>query len=113
MRSISVAVAVLVGGLLLSSCGDSGTEDEGFRVTSEVVSQGTTKDMLVFAPDAEGRRWPVVVAFHGVGGNPDDMAEIATRLAREGAVVFAPSYGTDITTQEGVDQAGVDAECGY
>jgi hypothetical protein len=27
--------------------------------------------------------------------------------------VFAPTYGTDITTQEGVDQAGIDAECGY
>ena len=83
-RSISLAVAVLVGGLLLSSCGSgSGSEDDGFHVTSEVVSHAATKDMLVFAPDAEGR-WPVIVAFHGVGGTPEDMAEIATRLAREG-----------------------------
>ena len=111
-RLISLATAVLVGGLLLSSCGDSGSEDGGFQVTSEVVSQGATKDMLVFAPDAEGS-WPVIVAFHGVGGTPGDMAEIATRLAREGNVVFAPTYGTDITTQKGVDQAGIDAECGY
>jgi dienelactone hydrolase len=112
-RSIVLAVAVLVGGLLLSSCArDSGSEDGEFRVTSEVVSHGGRKDMLVFAPDAEGR-WPVVVAFHGVGGTGQDMAEIATRLAREGSVVFAPTYATDITTQEGVDQAAVDAECGY
>jgi len=81
-------------------------------VTSEVVSREATKDMLVFSPDAEGS-WPVIVAFHGVGGDPKDMAEIATRLAREGNVVFAPTYGTDIATQEGVDQAGMDAECGY
>jgi dienelactone hydrolase len=111
-RSISLAAAVLVGGLLLSSCEDSGSEDVGFPVTSEVVSHEATKEMLVFAPDAEGS-WPVIVAFHGVGGTPEDMAEIATRLAREGNVVFAPTYGTDITTQEGVDQAGTDAECGY
>ena len=111
-RFISLAITVLVGGLLLSSCGDSGSGDGGFQVTSGVVSHEATKDMLVFAPDAEGS-WPVIVAFHGVGGTPEDMAEIATRLAREGNVVFAPTYGTDITTQEGVDQAGVDAECGY
>jgi dienelactone hydrolase len=63
-------------------------------VTSEVVSHEATKDMLVFAPDAEGR-WPVVVAFHGIEGTGQDMAEIATRLAREGNVVFAPTYRTD------------------
>jgi dienelactone hydrolase len=112
-RSISLTIAVLVGGLLLSSCArDSGSEDDEFRVTSEVVSHEGTKDMLVFAPDAEGR-WPVIVAFHGVGGTGQDMAEIATRLAREGSVVFAPTYASDITTQEGVDRAAVDAECGY
>jgi hypothetical protein len=83
MRSVSLAVAVLVSGLLLSSCGDSGSGDGGFRVTSEVVSHEGAKDMLVFAPDAQGR-WPVIVAFHGVGGSPDDMAEMATRLAGEG-----------------------------
>ena len=111
-RSISLTVAVLVGGLLLSSCGDSGSQDGGFQVTTDVVSHKGIKDMLVFSPDAEGS-WPVIVAFHGVGGTPQDMAEIATRLAREGNVVFAPTYGTDITTQEGVDRAGIDAECGY
>jgi dienelactone hydrolase len=112
-RSISLTVAVLVGGLLMSSCGgDSGSEGAGLHVTSEVVSHKATKDMLVFAPDAEGR-WPVIVAFHGIGGTGQDMAEIATRLAREGSVVFAPTFGTDITTQKGIDRAAVDAECGY
>jgi dienelactone hydrolase len=112
-RSISLTVAVLVGGLLLSSCArDSRSRDGEFDVTSEVVSHEATKDLLVFAPNGEGP-WPVVVAFHGIGGTGQDMAEIANRLAREGFVVFAPTYGTDITTQEGSDRAAVDAECGY
>jgi dienelactone hydrolase len=41
------------------------------------------------------------------------MAEIATRLAREGAVVFAPTYRTDISTQKGLEKAAIDVECGY
>ena len=111
-RSVSLAVAVLVGGLLLSSCGDSGSGDGGFQVTSGVVSHEATKDMLVFAPDAEGS-WPVIVAFHGVGGDPRTWPRSQPGWLEKGNVVFAPTYGTDITTQEGVDQAGVDAECGY
>jgi dienelactone hydrolase len=109
MRGTIVLLSAAV--LVLAACGqDAG--DAGFPVTREVVSHETTQDMLVFSPDAEGP-WPVVVAFHGIGGTAQDMAEMATRLAREGSVVFAPTYGTDITSQEGVDQAGIDAECGY
>ena len=110
--TVALTVAFLVGGLLSSCATDSGSKDGEFHVTSEVVSREASKDMLVFAPDAEGP-WPVVVAFHGIGGTGQDMAEIATRLAREGSVVFVPTYETDITTQEGVDRAAVDAECGY
>ena len=83
-----------------------------FEVTSEVVSHQTTQDILVFEPDAEGP-WPVVLAMHGVGGEGQDMAEIATRLAQEGAVVFAPTYHTDLSTEEGIQQAALDLECGY
>ena len=110
--TVALTVAFLVGSLLSSCATDSGSEDGEFHVTSEVVSHEGSKDMLVFAPDAEGP-WPVVVAFHGIGGTGQDMAEIATRLAREGSLVFVPTYETDITTQEGVDRAAVDAECGY
>jgi dienelactone hydrolase len=104
-------VFLCAAALALASCGED-TEGARFQVTSEVVSHGTTQDMLVFAPDAKGP-WPVIVAFHGIGGTGEDMAEIATRLAREGTVVFAPTYRTDITTQEGLEQAAVDVECGY
>jgi dienelactone hydrolase len=110
-RAIILAAAVLVSTLLLPSCGEDGGDAE-FDVMSDVISDETSQDMLVFAPDAEGR-WPVIVAFHGIGGTAEDMAEMATRLAREGNVVFAPTYGTDITTLGGARQGAVDAECGY
>jgi dienelactone hydrolase len=102
-----LAAAVLAGGWLVVSCGDGRHE-----VASEVVSNEATQDMLAFAPEAEGP-WPVIVAFHGIGGTAQDMAELATRLAGEGAVVFAPTYSTDLTTEEGVIQVAVDAECSY
>jgi len=56
------------------------------------VSDATTQDIRVFAPDSEGR-WPVVLALHGIGGSSQDVAELATRLAGTGAVVFAPTHG--------------------
>jgi dienelactone hydrolase len=105
------AVLLFAAVLVLASCGED-TEGARFQVIAEVVSRETTQDMLVFAPDAKGP-WPVIVAFHGVGGTAEDMAEIATRLARGGAVVFAPTYWTDISTQKGLEQAAIDVECGY
>jgi poly(3-hydroxybutyrate) depolymerase len=89
-RAIPLAVAVLVGATVLAGCQDNTSENARSDVaTTAVVSDETTQDILVFAPEAEGS-WPVVVALHGVGGTGKDMAEIATRLAREGVVVFAP-----------------------
>jgi dienelactone hydrolase len=41
------------------------------------------------------------------------MAEIATRLAGEGLVVFAPTVRTDLSTQAGTLAAVLEAECGY
>ena len=97
--------------LALASCGQD-TKDGGLKVTSEVVSDATTRDVLVVAPEAQGS-WPVVLALHGVDGSGGDMGEIATRLGREGSVVFAPTYRTDIGTRRGVVQAVRDIECGY
>lgn len=111
-RSFLLAVVVVCVVLMAAACGDSNKGDATFEVTSEVVSHETTKDILVFEPDAEGP-WPVVLAMHGIGGESQDMAEIATRLAQEGAVVFAPTYHTDLSTEEGVNQAALDLECGY
>lgn len=106
-RSAKVAT-LLSAVLMVAACGDEGS----FDVTSEVVSHETTQDILVFSPDAEGP-WPVIWAMHGIEGTGQDMAEIATRLAGEGFVVFAPTFGTDMNSQEGTLQAVLDAECGY
>jgi dienelactone hydrolase/predicted small secreted protein len=111
-RAIPLAVAVLVGATVLAGCQDKTSENARSDVTTAVVSDETTQDILVFAPDAEGS-WPVVVALHGVGGTGKDMAEIATRLAREGVVVFAPTYRSDLSTQKGLIDTVNDVECGY
>jgi dienelactone hydrolase len=111
-RLAQLVSAFVCAALVASACGSSDSRDRPFEVTSEVVSHKTTQDILVFAPDAEGS-WPVISAMHGVGGTSEDMAEIASRLASEGFVVFAPTYRSDMTTQEGVFDAVRDAECGY
>jgi dienelactone hydrolase len=76
------------------------------------VADEATQDILVFEPDAEGS-WPIVLAFHGINGNADHMAEIGKRLAGNGFVVFAPNYRTDLSTEQGIVNAVRDAECGY
>jgi dienelactone hydrolase len=81
-------------------------------VTSQVVSDATTQDIHVFAPQGTGTP-PVVVALHGIDGSGQDMGEFATRLARAGMVVFAPTYRSDLTTADGLSQAGYDIACGY
>lgn len=111
-RTTLLAEAVLGVVLLAAACrGDVGQEG-GSEVKSEVLSPEGTQGMLVFGPDGDGR-WPVVLAMHGIDGEAEDMAELATRLAREGVVVFAPTYRTDVTTEEGREQAGMDLECAY
>ena len=111
-RAIRLAVAVLLGATALGACGGNDAENGRYDVTTTIVSNKATQDIRVFAPDADGP-CPVVVAMHGVGGTAEDMAEIATRLAREGVVVFAPTYRTDLSTQKGVENAASDVECGY
>jgi dienelactone hydrolase len=116
-RRIRVVEVTACVGLLAAACG-GGAADRGdpagggLEVSSQVVEHETTQDVWVFAPDAAGT-WPVVVAMHGLDGNGEDMAEIATRLAAEGFVVFAPTYRTDLSTQEGIEQGGRDVECAY
>lgn len=107
-RATLLTAAVSTVALVAASCGG-----RVYEVTSEAVSNETTAEMLVFAPEGEGP-WPVIVAYHGIDGTAQDMAELATRLAEEGSVVFAPTYSTDLTTtMESALKAAVDAECGY
>jgi dienelactone hydrolase len=107
--STRAAAALLCGVVLATACGEG---DSDYEVTSEVVSHQMTQDILVFEPQAEGP-WPVVFALHGQDGSGEDMTEIARRLAREGLVVFAPTYRSDLTTNEGLLDTAVDVECAY
>jgi dienelactone hydrolase len=96
---------------VMAACGSNGS-GAPHDVRSLTVSDATTQDILLFEPDAEGS-WPVVLALHGKDGTADDMAPLAERVAATGAVVFAPDYRTDVTTQQGVVDLANDVECGY
>jgi dienelactone hydrolase len=94
---------------VIAACGDDGST---MPVTSTVVSDPTTQEILAFSPDEAGP-WPVVLAMHGLDGGNQDMAELSRHVAEAGNLVFAPNWRTDITTLEGATNAARDAECAY
>jgi dienelactone hydrolase len=101
-----------VASLVTVAAACSGGGDDQLTVTSQVVSDPTTPELRVLAPDGEGP-WPVVVALHGFGGTGQDMVELGTRLAQAGVVVFVPTYNTDLSTPDGLTRAGDDVGCAY
>ena len=102
-RSATLA-AILVSALLVAGCSDEPTE---YDVTTTVVSHETTQDIWVFAPEGEGP-WPIVFTYHGQGGTGDGLAITAENLARNGLLVFSPTYRS--TEPQHVEQ---DLECAY
>ena len=68
-----MAAVVCVAAATVAACGGSGAHQR-FTVTSRDVSDPTTQDIRVLAPDVKGN-WPVVVALHGVNGSGQDMVE--------------------------------------
>jgi acetyl esterase/lipase len=67
--------------------------DGAVLITNDVPFTSSL-NLDVLAP-AEPGLYPVVVAFHGggwVGGNPDDIAPLATAIAEAGVVVFNAPY---------------------
>ena len=109
---VRVGTTVLCTALLAVGCGGRDARSGEPSVTSQVVSDATTQDIHVFAPQGTGTS-PVIVALHGIDGSGQDMGEFATRLARAGMVVFAPTYRSDLTTPDGLSQAETDIVCGY
>jgi len=53
------------------------------------------------------------MAYHGLGGDRGQMAELGRRLAASGLLVFAPDVRTDVSTQQGIVDAANDSECAY
>jgi dienelactone hydrolase len=110
--STTSGVVAVIAVAVATACSGGSPSVDAPRVSTEIVSDETTQDIWVTAPDRAGS-WPVVYAMHGIGGSGADMTALATRLARAGMVVFAPTYNTDWSTNAGYVQAGQDAECGY
>jgi dienelactone hydrolase len=99
---VRAALAWLAVVLVVSGCA-TGAEPP-FDLTTAMVSDETTGQLFVSAPDAEGS-WPVVVMLHGIGGDPHEMDRLATTVAEQGNVVFNMAW----------DPAGdlMDVVCGY
>lgn len=93
---------------MLASCGRTSTYD----VRSESVGDETTQDILVFTPEVDGS-WPVLVLLHGLNGVAGAMTESGTRLAAEGVVVFAPTYRTDMSSEQGLADLQSDLTCAF
>lgn len=108
-RFVQIAMVASLGAVAVACGGDDG---DALTATSQVVSDPTTPELHVLAPDGEGP-WPVVVALHGLGGTGQDMVALGTRLAEAGVVVFAPTYNTDPSTPEGLARASDDLVCAY
>lgn len=107
MRAFAAGILLVAA---LAGCGEH--RSAAAAVRTEVVSGPGTRSILVLHPEAEGRR-PIVVAYHGSGGDADQMRALGRRLAERGFVVFAPNWRTDLSSQQGVVDAARDAECGY
>ena len=110
LRSAGRMVVVLA--LLTAACGGGGGGDAGPAVREQVISDPTTQDIRVFRPDGDGS-WPIVMAYHGLDGDAQQMSELGRRLAAEGLLVFAPDVRTDVSTDQGIVDAANDSECAY
>jgi dienelactone hydrolase len=112
-RLARVVTTLLISTLAAAGCAAEHNPDNGLlSVRSADLSSATRQDVHVFAPEGNGR-WPVVVALHGIGGSARDLSTLATRLAGAGTVVFAPTYRSDLTRADGLNQATADIVCGY
>jgi len=112
---VRLAALVLAAALAAGACGGSGDGNGGSdapRVVDRALSAPGVPALRVLAPE-RGGPWPVVLALHGFNGTGEDMVELATRVAATGAVVFVPSYRTEMGTARGLQQAGDDLGCAY
>jgi len=110
LRLVAAGTVALAAAASTSACG--GNDDNSMTVTTEVISDPTTQSIQVLAPETKGS-WPVVLMLHGLNGKGEDMVELGSRIARAGALVYAPSYNTDLSTPEGFARTSEDLVCAY
>jgi acetyl esterase/lipase len=87
----SIAV-VLLAGCASSPPGVKLTADIAYESSNPVDKPGV---LDVYAP-AKAGPWPVVVMFHGFGGNKADLGTHARRVADLGFVVFSADWGQGV-----------------
>ena len=109
-RPVRLSTAIICVALTTTACGDA--EIGANEVSSETVSDELTQDILVLTPESDGS-WPVVMLLHGLDGVGEAMAETGARLAENGLVVFAPTYRTDMSTEQGMADLESDLTCAY
>lgn len=117
MRRVLVVVLAFVSLAGVAACGDDDSDLAGaagppFEVSETTISHATTQEISVWAPTAQGS-WPIATLSHGMGGTRENMAEMASRLAEEGLVVFAIEYQSTLGAPPDIVQIEQDAECGY
>jgi dienelactone hydrolase len=81
-------------------------------VLTEGVTGPDTMDIAVWAPEADGLR-PIAIVFHGYGSQGIHYADMASLLASQGVVVFAPDYRSTLIPTSDWRSAYRDAECAY
>lgn len=81
-------------------------------VLTEGVTGPDTMDIAVWAPEADGL-WPIAIVFHGFGSQGIHYADMASLLASQGVVVFAPDYRSTLIPTPQWRSAYRDAECAY
>jgi alpha-beta hydrolase superfamily lysophospholipase len=91
-RALRLTTSVL---LVIGAAGCSaGTQGPPYEVTTTIGADESTRDIAVWAPDADGS-WPVVLGFHGLGGAKEDWDVLAGELTAQGMVVFVPDWSVD------------------
>ena len=58
------------------------------------MQRGAEAPLIATNPEVADGKWPLMVMSHGLAGSPlgDDYVQVASRLAAEGYVVFAPFH---------------------
>jgi predicted dienelactone hydrolase len=58
------------------------------------MQRGAEPPLIATNPEVSDGKWPLMVMSHGLAGSPlgDDYVQVASRLAAEGYVVFAPFH---------------------
>lgn len=99
---VVVMVTGCGGGPALPEIADGSADIEGVTrpyIVDDDRFLPRTLNAEIVAPESGGP-WPVVVMFHGNGGNPDDLRAEARKVAARGRVVFNVAWQRVVATDD-------------